>query len=289
MKILLFGGSGQLGLEVQKRAEDLNFALVSPVISEIDITDLAQLRFLVKQVKPDLIINSAAYTNVDKAESESAEAFAINAEGAKNVALAAADSRTRLFHISTDFVFGDSITRPLVETDPTEPLSVYGKSKFEGEKNIMSVLSDNYLIIRTSSLHGRHGNNFVHRMLELFAQREELSIVSDRFMSATWAGWLAEVLLDLARIPSSGILHASCEGALSWFDFAAEILELARPKIPNAAKLKLLPVSGDAFPLPAKRPKYSVLDCSKLAGLLGRKPISWRLGLRAHLKELGYL
>ncbi|MBX7138598.1 MAG: dTDP-4-dehydrorhamnose reductase [Oligoflexia bacterium] len=288
MKILLFGGTGQLGLEIKKRAEDLNFEVISPVISEVDITDGQQLSFLGRRVKPQLVINCAAYTDVDKAEAEPDLAFAINAAGSRNVALLCRELNCRLIHISTDFVFDGTQSAPINEQQPTNPISIYGKTKLEGEREILEQWAAASLIVRTSSLHGARGGNFVHTMLKLFAEREVVRVVNDRTMSATWAGWLAEAILDLGRLKATGIVHASCAGALTWFDFASAIKEQVQGKIPNVARLKLEAVSSEAFSLPAPRPKYSVFDCTHLTGLLGRSPISWREGLNSHLKELGY-
>jgi dTDP-4-dehydrorhamnose reductase len=287
MKILLFGGSGQLGFEIQKRALDLDFQLVSPVQSEIDITEARQVQFLAEKIKPDLIINSAAYTAVDKAESEREAAFAVNAEGAGVVARAASQVGARSIYISTDYVFDGTLARPLKETDPTRPLNVYGESKLLGEQNALKEGGGGCVVVRTSSLHGQRGENFVHTMLKLFAEREEVSIVSDQFMSPTWAGWLAEVLLDLARLKTSGLFHASCAGAISWFDFAEQIWNSVRGSNPQIQRCRLKKVGVSDFPRPAKRPAYSVFDCSKLAQVLGRSPISWQDGLKGHLNDIG--
>jgi dTDP-4-dehydrorhamnose reductase len=289
MKILLFGGSGQLGYEIEKRARDLNFEVVSPVISELDITEGQQVRYLTSQVKPDLIINCAAYTAVDKAETEREEAFKINSLGAENVAIATKESGSRLIHISTDYVFDGEGDRPLKEEDPTNPVSCYGESKLEGEERVLRAIGDRAVIVRTSSLHGQRGVNFVHTMLDLFATRDVVKVVNDQFMSPTWAGWLAEVLLDLGRIKCEGVVHASCAGGISWFDFAAEILELCKGAVPHAAKVHLEPISAKEFGRPARRPSYSVFDCTKLAGILGRKPIPWQEGLRGHLSDINKL
>lgn len=288
MKILLFGGSGQLGYEIEQRGRDLNFEMISPVISEVDISDGAQVRYLTAQIKPDLIVNCAAYTLVDKAEDEKEEAMRINRDGAHNVAIAASHIGCRMIHISTDYVFDGSFDSPIPETAPTNPINHYGATKLAGEAAVMEAAGKLAVIVRTSSLHGQKGVNFVHTMLELFKTKEVVRVVNDQYMSPTWAGWLAEVILDLGRIACDGIVHASCAGAITWYDFAAEILRLVKDDIPNAQALRLEPISASEFGRPAKRPAYSVFDCSKLAGLLGRSPIPWQDGLKAHLRELGY-
>jgi len=287
MRILLLGVTGQLGYEVVRRVRDLHFTLVAPVESELDITELEPVLEITRRVKPELIINCAAYTAVDKAESEPEAAFAVNCLGAKNIALAAREVDSRMIHISTDYVFAGTADRPIGEDVPTAPLNVYGASKLAGEKEVSQILGDKALIVRTSSLHGQKGTNFVHTMLRLFSEREEIKVVADQYMSPTWAGWLAEVLLDLGRMECNGVVHACCAGVISWFDFAAGILELVRGKV--KAGVKILPITAAEYPLPARRPAYSALDCSKLIGLLGRKPLEWREGLRRHLAEIGYL
>ena len=286
MRIALFGGAGQLGLEIQKRAEDLNFEVISPVISEVDVADFQQVSFLLERVKPTLIINCAAYTNVDKAEQDKELAFKINAVGAGNVAKLSSKLGLRLIHISTDFVFDGKLRRPLTEEDLPNPISIYGESKFQGELEVKKYAPNNSLIVRTSSLHGAKGNNFVHSMLKLFKEKELIKVVSDRMMCATWAGWLAEAVLDLGRLDCSGILHASCSGALSWYDFAQEILELTKARVPESARVKLEAIPGSSYPLPAARPEYSVFDLTKITKMLGRSPLSWQEGLRQHLREL---
>jgi dTDP-4-dehydrorhamnose reductase len=289
VKILLFGGSGQLGYELKKRASDLAFELVSPVTAELDITDREQVKFLTASVNPDVVINSAAYTAVDKAETEIERAFAVNRDGARNIAEACEAIRCRLIHISTDYVFDGMLGRPLREDDPVNAVSVYGKSKLEGEEAVIGILGDKALIARTQALYGQKGVNFVFTMLKLFPERDVLKIVSDQWVSPTWAGWLAEALLDFARIDRGGVVHASCAGAVSWFDFASEIMTLARPHF-RGAKLALLEATtADELNRPARRPVYSAFDTSAITALLGRAPISWQEGLRIFLREIGVL
>lgn len=288
MRILLFGGSGQLGYEIRSRSQDLNFELISPVMSEVDIGDANQPIYLAKQLKPDVIINSAAYTAVDQAESEPEEAFRINRDGARNAARAAAEVNGRLIHISTDYVYGGDAAAPIKEGSPVNPLSVYGRSKLEGDEAVLEVMGDNALILRTSSLHGQRGVNFVHTMIKLFEEREHVSVVGDQYMSPTYAGWLSEVILDLSRMTIGGLMHASCSGVISWFDFAKKIHELAEIGGRAPIRAKLSPTTMSEFKRPAKRPRYSALDCSKLEAVLGRKTMPWELGVRIHMREIGY-
>lgn len=286
MKILLFGGSGQLGYEIQQRAYDLNFEMVSPVVSEVDVSDIDQVLFLSRKFKPEVIVNAAAYTAVDKAEDEQALAFAVNRDGAAHAAEAAKAIGARLIHISTDYVFPGTGETPLTEESPVGPLNVYGASKLAGEEEVLRILGERALVLRTASLHGQRGDNFVHTMLKLFSERQLVRVVRDQVMSPTWAGWLAESILDLAKLGTGGVMHATCAGAISWFDFAAEILALAEPRLPDGSVCRLESTTIAEFPRPAARPRYSVLDCTKLSKVLGRRPIPWREGLRAHLRDI---
>lgn len=286
MKILLFGGEGQLGYELMKRARDLNFEMVSPLESEVDITEKEQVLIIANNVQPDIIINAAAYTAVDKQEEEQELAFKVNCDGAACVAAAAKATKSRLIHISTDYVYGGSFTEPIKEDAPTMPPNVYGKSKLAGDEKVKDLLGSKALIIRTASLHGQKGQNFVHTMLKLFSERDVVKVVNDQRMSPTWAGWLAEAILDLSRIECGGIVHACSGGNVSWYEFATEILSLAMQKLENGESIRIEPVKTEEFPRPAKRNSFSVLDTSKLALLLGRPPLEWKEGLRAHLKEI---
>ncbi len=287
MKILLFGGSGQLGYEVITRARDLNFNLIAPHETELDLGDHKAIIDLSKHFSPDVVINCAAYTAVDKAEEDQTLAYKINRDGARNVAEGALASNSRMIHISTDYVFDGQGSVPLKETDPVNPLNVYGASKLAGEKEVFSVLGEEKgLILRTQSLHGQKGINFVHTMLKLFAEKDRIRVVNDQIMCATWAGWLAETILDLARINVGGVYHASCNGIISWYDFTCGIWEQTKEHFKKAPVIE--PCSSAEYPRPAKRPAYSPFDCSKLAATIGRQPITWQEGLSRHLAEIGY-
>lgn len=295
MKLLVFGGGGQLGYELLSRARDLRFEVLAPVMSEMDISDQSAVVKFTKSVHPAAIINAAAYTAVDKAETERDLAFAVNSTGAHNVAVAAKAVGCRLLHVSTDYVFYGDGSHPLSEIDAVNPNGVYGCSKLEGEKRIREEYPEQSVIVRTSSLHGQRGENFVHTMLKLFAERDVVKVVDDQRMSPTWAGWLAEALLDLSRIdlsgfdfssaPGAGLLHGSAVGDVSWFEFASAIYEDAVQTVPWKAKLERTTMAQLARPAP--RPKFSVFNVSKIAKVLGRTPIGWREGLRAHLGDIG--
>ncbi|MFO0416774.1 MAG: dTDP-4-dehydrorhamnose reductase [Pseudomonadota bacterium] len=287
MKILLFGGSGQLGFEVRKRAADLNFEVVSPVTQEVNITDLEQVSKLFDNLRPSVVINSAAYTAVDKAEEEREKAWAINADGVANIASVCAKNETRLIHISTDYVFDGLLGRPLREDDQVNPVSEYGRSKLAGEEHVRELLGERGSVVRTQALYGQKGVNFVHTMLKLFAERESLKIVDDQWVSPTWAGWLAEVLLDLVRMPVGGVLHASCNGTVSWYEFASAIHALATPSFEGRRMARLEKTTALELARPATRPVFSAFDTSKLASTLGRPVLAWDEALRQFLREIG--
>lgn len=289
MKILLFGGSGQLGYELSKRAHDLRFDVVSPVTKEVDITNRDQVSTLINSLQPEVVINSAAYTAVDKAEEDAERAFAINSEGVRIIAEACADKKARLIHVSTDYVFDGLLGRPLREDDPVNPVSVYGRSKLEGENHVRRVLGEEGLIVRTQALFGQKGVNFVQTMLKLFAEREVLKIVDDQWVSPTWAGWLAETILDLVRLPAKGTFHASCDGVVSWYEFASEIQRLALPHFEGKAIARIEKTTAAELNRPARRPVFSAFNTNKLRSELNRPILSWEQGLRHYLSEIKVL
>jgi dTDP-4-dehydrorhamnose reductase len=286
MRVLLFGGSGQLGLEVRARARDLNFEVISPVSSEVDITEHEVVVNLIREVKPHVIVNSAAYTAVDLAEAEPEKAYSINRDGACYVAEGAAQVDALCIYVSTDYVFAGDTGVALTEESVTSPLNVYGASKREGEKAVLSICGEKAVVVRTSSLFGQYGSNFVKTILKLLEERGEVKVVQDQTMSPTWAGWLSEVVIDIARKAPSGVVHATCSGTVSWYEFAKEALELSRPFLRNGGEAKVLPTTAEAFKRPAPRPRHSALDCSRLEGILGRKALPWREGLIEYLKEV---
>ncbi len=288
MRILLFGGEGQLGYELQKRARDLNFETVAPVMAELDIGDRGQVFFITEKVRPDVVINAAAYTAVDRAEQDREVAFRVNSDGAGHVAQAAAKIGVRVIHVSTDYVFDGRSPRPRVEGDAVSPLGVYGQSKLEGERQVLAAARERGLIVRTAWLHGMRGQNFLGTMLKLFAEKSLVRVVNDQVGSPTWAGWLAEVLLDLTRLEVHGILHATCRGSVSWYEFACAIRDFVLPEW-HGPMATIEPQSTAEAARPAPRPAYSALDCSRLEEILGRPVLEWRDGVREHLKDLGYL
>ncbi|MGH2665293.1 dTDP-4-dehydrorhamnose reductase [Flavobacterium sp.] len=276
MVILVTGASGQLGQSIQHIAPsytDLQFIFASS--QDLDITNQDRINHFFEHNKIDFCINTAAYTAVDKAEMEMERAEAINVFGPKYLAVACKNNNAKLIHISTDFVFDGSAEKPYSEADKTNPLGVYGKTKLEGEQAVIDHCSA-YFIIRTSWVYSLFGNNFMKTMLRLASERDTLSIVSDQIGSPTNAVDLAKALLSIVKSDNSeyGIYNFSNEGIASWYDFAKEIFRV------NGINIEVNPIPTEAFPTPAKRPKYSVLDKSKIKKNFKIEIKSWQEALQ---------
>lgn len=260
-------------------------ALRNRSIVSLDITEARAVKDAVQELAPVWLVNCAAYTQVDAAESDEQTAFAVNGAGAGNLARAMEDCGGAMLHISTDYVFGgpdgrDPRRSPYTPDDSPSPCGVYGKSKYHGEVEVINALPDRHLIVRTSWLHGVYGHNFVNTMLKLAKERSELAIVEDQIGSPTWAGWLASVLVRLMEHDARGIYHATSRGGISWLEFAAEIFRLA------GAEIELRGQTTEELGRDAPRPRYSTLDVQKLEKLLGEPCISWKDGVRSHLDAL---
>jgi len=275
--ILVTGGNGQLAScikDVEKQYDDLNVIYTDHL--ELDICNLNQIQtFFKSNPQIDYCINCAAYTAVDKAETEAEKAFEINATGAKNLAQVCNDHDAILIHVSTDFVFDGEKNEPYTETDVANPISVYGASKLQGEVEIQQALKE-YFIIRTSWLYSEYGNNFMKTMLRLAETRDGISVVSDQIGTPTYAGDLAEIIIQIINTKTEkyGIYHYSNEGVASWFEFAKEIFKLAKNKI------KVNPIPSIEYLTPAKRPKYSVLDKKKIIDVFKIDIPFWRDSLK---------
>jgi len=273
MNVLVTGSNGQLASCIKDLAKDhknLNFIYTD--YQELDICDLNQIKtFFKSSPKIAYCINCAAYTAVDKAESEAEKAFEINAQGAKNLAIVCHEFDAVLIQISTDFVFDGEKNEPYLETDVTNPISVYGASKLQGEVEVKQQL-EKYFIFRTSWLYSEHGNNFMKTMLRLAETRDEISVVSDQIGTPTYAGDLADVILKLisSKNTNFGLYHYSNEGVVSWYDFAKAIFEV------SAIEIKLNPIKTEAYPTPAKRPAYSVMDKIKIKSALKIEIPFWK-------------
>ena len=279
--VLVTGSNGQLAScikDLAKQYEGLNFIYTD--YQELDICDLNQVNtFFKSNKKIDYCINCAAYTAVDKAESDVEKAFEINANGAKNLAIACREFDAILIQISTDFVFDGEKKEPYTETDVAKPISVYGASKLQGEIEIKQTL-ETYFILRTSWLYSEHGTNFMKTMLRLAETRDEISVVSDQIGTPTYAGDLADVILKIisSKNTNFGLYHYSNEGVASWCEFAKAIFEASNIEI------KLNPIKTSAYPTPAKRPVYSVMDKTKIENKLKVETLNWSESLLIALK-----
>jgi len=262
---------------------------------EFDLTDAQQVRRMLEEFRPQVIINCCAYTEVDRCEDEEELATLVNGKGPGYLAAVARDLDATLVHISTDYVFPGDGDRPYRESDSTGPVSAYGRSKLEGERTILESGLEKYFIIRTSWLYGPWGKNFVETILRLAADREELRIVADQVGRPTYTGDLATAifrLLDLEMNPAIstparglyGIYHFANEGQCSWYDFAREIVRLARQKGLPVKTCRIDPVTTEQFPLPAKRPAFSVFDTAKYQKVASASIPSWQESLKAYLE-----
>ena len=255
MKILLTGSDGQLGSELveqyQKNAEKINLYITN--ISDFDITDYDKTKNYILDFSPDIIINCAAKTNVDDCEKNIDLAYRVNAIGSRNIALSANKCNSALAYISTDYVFDGSMNRPYNEFDIPNPLNIYAKTKLAGECFVKD-FTHKFYIIRTSWLYGKNGHNFVKSILKLAKKDSELKVVDDQIGSPTDAKSLALQIIKIIDRGIYGTYNVSCNGYCSWYEFACEIVKLA------GLQTNILPIGTEDYPLPATRPKYSVLD-----------------------------
>lgn len=287
---MIAGANGQLGCELVRQADPREFALLTPPHSQMDITRYDQLKNRLAELRPDMVINAAAYTDVDGAESEAEKAFAVNATGPANLARLCAYHQIPLIHVSTDFVFDGSRQQPYRETDPAAPLGVYGQSKAAGEDKIRSTLNE-HIIIRTAWLYGFHGHNFVKTILRLAGEKSHIRVVNDQFGSPTSASDLADALLQVAarlknrRNANWGTYHYCGQGITTWFEFAEKILALAKSCI-SMRTTRLEPITTAEWPTSAKRPAYSALDCSRIRADFGIHPKAWQLSLKTTLDRI---
>jgi dTDP-4-dehydrorhamnose reductase len=287
-KILVTGANGQLGNEIRRLCR--NFPGLEFIFTDVDMLDITNpdaVSVFMEASKPAIVVNCAAYTNVDGAEVDVKNVRKINSLAPQVLAAACAMQDAFLIHISTDYVFDGKANEPYNEEDETNPVSVYGNSKLEGEEKIKTVF-DNYLIIRTSWMYSEFGHNFVRSIIALAKDRETLEIVNDQIGSPTYARDLANCIIDIiiksilnpkAYLP--GIYHYANQGTCSWYDFAQEILNIY-----GINTCKLIPISTDQFPAVAKRPKYSVLDTTKVRESFGIGIPNWRDSLRECLSSI---
>ena len=272
MRLLVTGAAGMLGTDVVAAAS--GYDVVALARADLDITDADAVRAAVRDSQPDAVINCAAWTNVDAAETEEAQATRINGDGAGHLAAAAAEVGAHIVHVSTDYVFDGAATTPYPEDAPTGPIGAYGRSKLAGEIAVAEAAPDSYAIARTAWLFGPHGKNFVDTMLRLASERDELKVVDDQVGCPTYAGHLAVALVEIAERRLTGIHHTAGSGSCTWWDLAVATFER------TGTEIKVNRGSTEELGYPAPRPLYSVLGVTR--DDTPRLP-RWQDGLDAHL------
>lgn len=293
--ILVTGGSGQVGHELVRALEPLGH-VEAPGRAALDLRDPARMRRYVEALRPAAIVNAAAYTAVDRAESDRDECRAINAVAPAALAEAARDVGAVMVHYSTDYVFDGASPRPYVETDPAYPLNVYGVTKLAGERGVAAA-GGTYLVLRTSWVYGAHGSNFLRTMLRLAREREEIRVVDDQVGAPTWSRSIAGATAALLRgrldegagrealREASGVYHLTAAGRTSWFGFASAIVA-SLPAVDGRAPARVVPIPSADFPAPARRPMQSALDSGLVRVRFGVAIPDWREGLDTALHEL---
>lgn len=280
MRVLITGANGQLGGALQRTAPA--WADINAIdVDDCDLTDVPMLRARLVVEAPELIINAAAYTAVDKAETDEALARAINAEAVAAMVAAMAETGGKVVHVSTDYVFDGTAALPYPPDAARNPQSAYGRTKAEGE----DALRPEDLLVRTAWVYEAGGANFVRTMIRLMKEREELGVVADQIGSPTWATGLARTIWGLAERKASGTFHHSDDGAASWHEFAVAIAEEAQALGLLTRIPVIRPIATAEYPTPARRPAFSLLDSSATRAFLGDAPVPWRENLRLMLKE----
>jgi dTDP-4-dehydrorhamnose reductase len=280
MKVLVFGAQGMLGKDLVP-ALTMKHQVFARDIEDLSITDRSRVQKEIEALRPQVVVNAAAYTDVDGCEARQELALAVNAEGVKNIALACSAIDAQMIHFSTDYVFDGSSPVPYREEDFPKPLNVYGHSKLQGEHYLQDILK-NHLIIRTQWLYGKHGKNFVDTILKLAEQQKELRIVNDQKGSPTFTKDLSWAIEKLLATKAKGILHVTNSGSCTWYEFALEILKMRK-----AAKdeIQVTPISSAELARAAKRPLNSAFDCRRFETFTGQKMRPWEEALRDYLSE----
>lgn len=273
LTILVLGASGMLGNDLVKTL-GLRHEVIGKDFNDFDITNKEITREKILDINPQIVVNSAGFTNVDGCETEVEKAFLVNADGAKNVALACEEGKIKLVYISTDYVFDGKKGESYLEDDTPTPLNIYGKSKLKGEQYIKEITED-FLIVRTEWLYGKKGKNFVSTILNLAGVEKELKVVDDQIGSPTYTKDLAYAIGVLLEHNLKGVYHVTNRGICSWYQFALKILELG-----HIEGTKVTPVSSDIYNRPAKRPAFSALNCSKFEKETGLTLRPWEDALR---------
>ena len=286
MKVLIAGAAGQVGRALVDSAPT-PIEVVKCSHQDLDVADERVVLSCVRLHAPDVIVNAAAYTAVDRAESEPELARRVNSDGPRYLALAARELGARLVHVSTDFVFDGASPIPYPPEAPTNPLNVYGATKRAGEQAVLEVLPERSVVLRTSWLYAAQGSNFVRTMLRLMRANGAVRVVADQLGTPTAARSVAQAIWKITERPSvTGIHHWSDAGVASWYDFAVAIADIAELRGLVASAITVTPVSTEEYPTAARRPRYSVLDKRSLA-VLGIAPVHWRRQLQSVLGELG--
>lgn len=288
MKVTIIGANGQLGSDLAKAFQADGAQVEALTHQDMEVSDGVAVEAKLTASRPDVVINAAAFHNVETCENEPQTAFAVNAIGARNLAMASVKLKFKLIHVSTDYVFDGKKGQPYVEDDCARPLNSYGNSKLSGE-NFIQAMAPDYAIVRVSGLYGaepcraKKGHNFVKTMLKLARERGEVKVTADEFVTPTYTGAAAAQLVKLAKSKETGLFHATPQGQCSWYEFAEAIF------LYSGTKVKLLPATSADFPAKVPRPRYSVLDNKHLrdAGLDIMPP--WKDCLRSYLKESGEL
>lgn len=277
-KVLILGADGMLGGELFRTFKGKDICIGS-TIQELDITDYDRTIEAIKRLEPQVVINVAAFTMVDLCEQEKEKAFAVNAQGAKNVAIGCRETGAKCIYLSTDYVFDGKKNTPYDEDDLPNPISVYGLSKFQGEKYIEEILDD-YLIVRSSWLFSNDGANFVKTIIKLSGKKNELTMVNDQKGSPTYTRDLCQAIKSVVEKDLRGILHITNSGSCTWFEFAQKILDL------TGSSMKLIPISSSHCGRAAQRPPNSVLNCEKLKEKTGLIMSHWKDALARCIKTM---
>ena len=290
LKALITGGTGQVGTELIRRGDCCHFDIVAPNRAEINLLNESDVYSQLNSIRPDIVVNSAAFTAVDAAETECDMAFKVNRDAVRIMANSCNLLSIPLIHISTDYVFDGTKAGSYKETDLICPIGVYGRSKEAGEAKVRELL-EKHIILRTSWVYAAHGNNFVKTMLRIGKERQNLNVVNDQFGAPTFAGDIADAILSIAKkvlehdaLEFWGTYHYTAKGRTSWKDFAEVIFETASTWLPNKPYVEGIPSSQ--YPTAAKRPANSVLNCAKVDLELGPPRRHWREGLDEVLDEL---
>jgi dTDP-4-dehydrorhamnose reductase len=285
MRVLVTGATGQLGSEVANGFRHSGHEVIAPARQELDLSYPEQLAATVRTLQADWVINCAAYTQVDKAESDVQRAFIVNRDSPEQLARAVADYGGRMLQVSTDFIFDGAQRRPYLETDPPNPLGVYGRSKLEGEQVVQRVLPD-AVVLRTAWVYGVHGHNFVKTMLRIATAGKPLRVVSDQVGTPTWTTDIAATIAALVARKAGGTFNFTSAGETSWHGFASAILDEGAQAGFDVKTETVVPIPTSDYPTPATRPAYSVLNTEKIRPLLPGPIPGWRDSLKKMLQEL---